>query len=167
MPKINGLPWSVTLLAFLYIALGLWSIGRFFLAFHFRNMEGDYGDFFIGLIQISVGAGLLERSRFWRFVLLAWIACKAAAAITVMAVGYLTGSPDATMTIGSQSEILWQYPTYSPLGIAVILSFLGLGLLWSGLQWWILDRPEARKLFIVPKSSVSSIGQPSPKTIQS
>jgi hypothetical protein len=156
MRRINGLPWSVTLLAFLYAAGGLWSMGRFFWGFYAQDGENDYGDLFGGLFAISIGAGLLERSRFWRFALMAWLACSVAAKVTAFVVGFFIGSPDTMSRVVFQSETLWTYPAYSALGIAINLTAFGLYLALMGLQWWLVDRPEVRGLFIKSKPSAPS-----------
>lgn len=152
VPKVNGLPWSVTILALLYIASGLWAIGSFFLGFFVREWGNDYGDFFWGLLKVSVGAGLLERSRAWRFALMAWLACSTAAKVTALLAGIIIYSSDATGWIAFQSQTIWEYPLASPMGLLFILTLVVIHLAWLGVQWWIVDRPEVRKLFIKSKN---------------
>jgi hypothetical protein len=164
--SLSRLPLSLRLMGFLFIGYGLWSIGRFVLSI-LPGDEGELGSgspsgitfslgygsilweqLFVGLLQINIGTQLWERDRFWRFVVMAWLACNAAAIAVLGVLGMFTKGPDATVAFKYASTLYWQVSGNSPTGIIIYIVIICLNLFWLGLQWWALDRPEVRKLFI-------------------
>lgn len=172
MEDARRIPWSVRVVAYLIVGSGLLAILRLFLGLYlgrpvmtwvepFIGPDNGWIDLFIGLLKIHIGASLLERSRFWRFVVLAWLACTFVARIIVWTAGLFLLPSVAKISVGIKPLLSWEYGYSSPEGVVLGVVLIALHLLWVGLIWWALDRPDVRKLFIKSKSSVPSVS-PSP-----
>lgn len=171
------MPWSVRVVAYLIVGSGLLSIIRLFTGVYgghpvmnwaetFIGPDNGWVDLFFGLLKIHIGASLLEWSRFWRFVILAWVACMFVARVVLWIAALLLAPSTAKISVGIRPfiSLSWEYGYQSPEGVVLGIILITLYLLWSGLLWWALDRPEVRKLFIMSKSAVSPAAQASPNS---
>jgi hypothetical protein len=144
------IPWSVRIVAYLFALGGIGSLATLIL----ETIRSDVNvmNLLWYLLQLEIAYGLLRLSRFWRFAALAWLAVSVASFVAVVIVGVFTAPPIVTATIklgaGLSEQILYQIPLPKFVSVAIGLC---LTFLINGWQWWALDRPEVRKLFMPQK----------------
>jgi hypothetical protein len=150
MQKVDRLPWSVRAMAWLLACYGVLDISVFLYEFFVPGGVDNYSYIIFGLIKINMGAGILERSRFWRFVILAWLACSYTSTMIILIFALFFPSPNATwgFKLGPAFSENFSLDLSDTRVSFFIIAFLVINTAWVGLQWWALDRPEVRKLFI-------------------
>lgn len=144
-----SIPLSVRIVSYLFGLSGLANVGKFVIGLFFRNGEIVLSDLLLGVLEINIAAGLLDFSRFWRFIALAFIAVRATLILISAVLSIFFVSPNGVFRINPLGLTLFETPApiwllIPPLTIAALIYY--------GWQWWALDRPAIRNLFFKPKA---------------
>lgn len=127
------IPVSLQVVAAVFILAGIWALLQMLLIHSLGNVLLD-----LTLLGLVIGPGLLRRGWFWRPAAVVWLMLELAGA--VWAVAPLTQAP-GPFDVWILAQNLGQ------ISKALALSLVAGGLLLFAWQFWVLLRPDVRKVF--------------------
>jgi hypothetical protein len=136
MNTTTTIPTSLKVVAFLFILSGIFSLIEILVALTQSRLSIN-----LGVLALFIGPGLLRLSRGWRTCALVflWIAMIG---IPIIAILFMAASGPLDFSLFGQKV------GDTPKGLSVVLLALMFALeVW---QYWVLTRPDVRRLFGLP-----------------
>jgi len=134
--KQQSVPLSLKIVAALFVLGGISSIIEVIMSLTQGTLNLNFG-----VLGLFIGIGLLRLSRLWRTCALVflWITMIG---IPIIAIIFMTASGPLDFTLFGQKV------GQAPKGLGIVLAVVVFALaVW---QYWVLTRPEVRRLFRVP-----------------